>query len=236
MLEAVARAFEVDVATSKATCIDLLRANEFDVMVACERLTDGSGLELLGQAAKRWPSMVRILAIEPGRQALLRGKLGPFKLSDTISYPIEEEQLEAALERAGAKESRGVGRRTPARSPRPATARPAQSQTRARAPTPATPSRTAPPMPQFPPSKFVPLGTPSDAEFRILPHDYIESEGPLARRAQRLHPEPKPTLHGKAAAIAAGAVAAIHAAVSRYINPSGAKRIAPAPPPPRKKR
>ncbi len=47
MLEAIARTFEVDVATSKVTCIDLMRANPFDVVVASERLSDGSGLELL---------------------------------------------------------------------------------------------------------------------------------------------------------------------------------------------
>jgi ActR/RegA family two-component response regulator len=100
MLEAVARAFEVDVATSKATCIDLLRANQFDVIVACERLSDGSGLELLSHVGQRWPKVIRILAIEPQRRAMLRGRLGPFKLFETLSYPIDEAKLEAALGRA----------------------------------------------------------------------------------------------------------------------------------------
>ena len=100
MLEAVARAFEVDVATSKATCVDLLRANEFDVIVACERLTDGSGLELLSHVGQRWPNVVRVLAIEPTRRALLKGRLGPFKLFETIAYPIDPAKLEAALTRA----------------------------------------------------------------------------------------------------------------------------------------
>jgi hypothetical protein len=99
-LEAVARAFEVDVATTKVTCIDLLRANEYDVLVAAERLEDGSGLELLSQVAKRWPDVVRILAIEPARRAMLRGKLAPFKLFDTIPYPIDESQLEGVLQNA----------------------------------------------------------------------------------------------------------------------------------------
>jgi DNA-binding NarL/FixJ family response regulator len=100
MLEAIARVFEVDVATSKATCIDLLRANHFDVIVACERLSDGSGLELLSHVGQRWPHVIRILAIEPERRAMLRGRLGPFKLFETLSYPIDEQKLEAALERA----------------------------------------------------------------------------------------------------------------------------------------
>ena len=56
MLETVARWFEVDTATSKVTCIDLMRANPFDVVVASERLSDGSGLELLSHIASRWPT------------------------------------------------------------------------------------------------------------------------------------------------------------------------------------
>ncbi len=55
MLETVARWFEVDTATSKVTCIDLMRANPFDVVIASERLSDGSGLELLSHVATRWP-------------------------------------------------------------------------------------------------------------------------------------------------------------------------------------
>jgi hypothetical protein len=90
----------VDVATSKATCIDLLRANEFDVLVACERLDDGSGLELLSHVGQRWPHVLRILAIEPSRRQLLRGRLGPFRLFETIAYPIDEAKLVAALNRA----------------------------------------------------------------------------------------------------------------------------------------
>jgi len=123
MLEQIARAFEVDVATSKATCVDLLRANEFDVLVACERLSDGSGLELLSHVGQRWPGVIRILAIEPDRRALLKGKLGPFKLFETISYPITEDKLEAALTRASEALSREYSEQPPARSapvPQPA--------------------------------------------------------------------------------------------------------------------
>jgi hypothetical protein len=116
MLEQIARAFEVDVATSKATCVDLLRANEFDVLVACERLSDGGGLELRSHVGQRWPYVIRILAIEPERRALLKGKLGPFKLFETISYPITEDKLEAALTRASEALSRDYAEEPPARS------------------------------------------------------------------------------------------------------------------------
>jgi len=36
--------FSIDAVTTKAECLDLVRANEFDVIVAGERLEDGSGL------------------------------------------------------------------------------------------------------------------------------------------------------------------------------------------------
>jgi len=101
MLETVARWFEVDTATSKVTCIDLMRANPFDVVVASERLSDGSGLELLSHIASRWPDTLRVLVIEPTRLKLLKGKLGPFKLHATMKYPIEEDELETVLNRMG---------------------------------------------------------------------------------------------------------------------------------------
>src|ERR1043165_5026986 len=101
MLETVARWFEVDTATSKATCIDLMRANPFDVVVASERLSDGSGLELLSHIATRWPNTLRVLVIEADRLRLLRGKLGPFRLHATMRYPIEEDELETVLNRMG---------------------------------------------------------------------------------------------------------------------------------------
>jgi CheY-like chemotaxis protein len=99
MLETVARWFEVDTATSKVTCIDLMRANPFDVVIASERLSDGSGLELLSHIAARWPDTLRVLVIEPERLRLLRGKLAPFRLDATMRYPIEEDELETVLNR-----------------------------------------------------------------------------------------------------------------------------------------
>jgi hypothetical protein len=136
MLEAIARVFEVDVATSKATCIDLLRANDFDVLVACERLSDGSVLELLSHVGQRWPGVIRILAMEPERRAMLKGRLGPFKLFETIAYPIDEERLEAVLTRAAEVLARAGGRDVPA-----ATSSNSATIPRPTNPTSATPSR-----------------------------------------------------------------------------------------------
>src|SRR5919204_2481049 len=102
--EAIARSlrelFTVDAVTNKADCLDLLRSNTFEVIVAAERLEDGSGLELLGQIAKKWPSVLRIFAAERQRLQLLRGRLGPFELFQTLTYPIDPQKLRATLEMA----------------------------------------------------------------------------------------------------------------------------------------
>src|SRR5690242_2008630 len=101
LLEALVRAlagqFTIDILTNKADCVDLLRKTEFEVIVACERLADGSGLELLGQVAKRAPDTLRVFAAERERLALLRGKLSPFDLFATLAYPIEPRKLLSTL-------------------------------------------------------------------------------------------------------------------------------------------
>ena len=68
--------------------------------MATERLEDGSGLELLGQISKKWPSVLRIFAADRQRLQLLRGRLGPFELFQTLSYPIDPQKLLATLEMA----------------------------------------------------------------------------------------------------------------------------------------
>jgi TonB family protein len=92
--------FSIDAVTTKADCLDLVRFNEFEVIVAGERLEDGSGLELLGSLARSRPDMLRIFAAERERLKLLKGRLGPFGLFRTLSYPIEPRQLLAALSAA----------------------------------------------------------------------------------------------------------------------------------------
>lgn len=92
--------FAIDAVTTKADCLDLVRANDFDVIVAGERLEDGSGLELLGQMGRNRPDMLRIFAVDRERLKLLKGRLRPFGLFRTLSYPIEPRQLLAALSAA----------------------------------------------------------------------------------------------------------------------------------------
>jgi protein TonB len=104
--EAIARSlrelYTVDAVTNKGDCLDLLRSNTFEVIVATERLEDGSGLELLGQIAKRWPSVLRIFAADRQRLKLLKGRLGPFELFQTLTYPIDPDRLIATLNLANA--------------------------------------------------------------------------------------------------------------------------------------
>jgi protein TonB len=101
VLEATVRAlrdhFVIDAVTNKADCIDLLRQNTFDIVVACERLEDGSGLELLAQIAKRWPATLRVFCADRERLRLLQGRLGPFELFQALSYPINPEKLLSTL-------------------------------------------------------------------------------------------------------------------------------------------
>jgi len=97
--------YTVDCVTNKADCLDLLRTSTFEVIVATERLEDGSGLELLGQISRKWPSVLRIFAAERERLQLLRGRLGPFQLFQTLTYPIDAEKLLATLQMAAAAHS-----------------------------------------------------------------------------------------------------------------------------------
>jgi len=206
MLETVARSFDVDIATSKATCVDLMRANQFDVLVASERLSDGSGLELLSHVAARWPDTLRVLVIEPQRLKLLRGKLGPFRLHATMRYPIDEDELEAVLERMqallGEPDEAPAEPPAPTRSPKPApaVARPAaRPPARPSASNLARPTRSAAAPPPGKPvdrtvrrklGNYTPLGAPEDDEpLRIVEREFDQTVAPLAARAIRTREE-----------------------------------------------
>src|SRR3569833_1745779 len=121
--------YTVDCVTNKGDCLDLLRSNTFEVIVATERLEDGSGLELLGTISKKWPSALRIFAADRQRLQLLRGRLGPFNIFQTLSYPIEPEKLIAALELAAAADQQPeVSEETPAEAPDAESSEPDVSQ------------------------------------------------------------------------------------------------------------
>src|SRR5262245_1526698 len=87
-------------ATTKAAALALLDHTEFDLVVACETLGDGSGLEVLSQVAVNTPNTLRIFAARPATLTLLKGELGFFGLFRTLPYPINFRKLWAAIELA----------------------------------------------------------------------------------------------------------------------------------------
>ncbi len=100
-LEAISRAIrgvlELDCVTSKGDALLLLRQNTYDVLIACERCVDGSGLDLLGRTTRATAPLKRIFAAAPDRLQLLGPRLAPFKVQRTIAYPVDLEELWLAI-------------------------------------------------------------------------------------------------------------------------------------------
>lgn len=88
---------KISTATTKADCFTLLARTEFDLIVACETLSDGSGLEVLSHVAVNTPNTLRIFAARPATLNLLKGELGLFGLFRTLPYPINFRKLWAAI-------------------------------------------------------------------------------------------------------------------------------------------
>lgn len=100
-LEAISRAIrgvlELDCVSSKSDALLLLRQNTYDVLIACERCVDGSGLDLLGRTTRTAVPLKRIFAAASERLQLLGPRLAPFKVQRTINYPIDLEELWLAI-------------------------------------------------------------------------------------------------------------------------------------------
>src|SRR5882757_7174902 len=88
---------KISTAATKADCFTLLARTEFDLIVACETLADGSGLEVLSHVAVNTPNTLRIFAARPATLNLLKGELGLFGLFRTLPYPISFRKLWAAI-------------------------------------------------------------------------------------------------------------------------------------------
>src|SRR5678815_3458822 len=100
-LESITRAIrgvlELDCVTSTGDALLLLRQNAYDVLLACERCVDGSGLDLLARTTRTAVPLKRIFAAAPERLQLLGPRLAPFKVQRTINYPIDLEELWLAI-------------------------------------------------------------------------------------------------------------------------------------------
>lgn len=101
LLESIARSFAgefcIQSATTHEQCNKLLCQSQFDLVVVSEKLADGSGLHLLGRIARNSPDTLRVFAARRTRLELLKGKLGPFGLFRTLSYPINPRELHSLL-------------------------------------------------------------------------------------------------------------------------------------------
>jgi DNA-binding NarL/FixJ family response regulator len=101
LLESISLAFihqfSIHTASTRQRCADLLQQSEFDLVIVCEKLADGPGLQLLGQIARSSPDTLRIFAARRSRLQLLKGRLRPFGLFRTLSYPIDTRRLLSTL-------------------------------------------------------------------------------------------------------------------------------------------
>jgi hypothetical protein len=101
LLESISRTFAqqftIQTASSREHCDALLGSGEYDLAVISEKLADGPGLQVLGEIARNSPDTLRIFAARRSRLELLKGKLGPFGLFRTLSYPIDARKLFSAL-------------------------------------------------------------------------------------------------------------------------------------------
>ena len=107
LLAAIASTFgrhcTIVTATRREACLEHLASEPFDVVVACEKLRDYTGLELLSEVETLSPHTLRIFAAPAPHLARLGVRLDHFRLLGTLSYPIEARKLLVALKTARTK-------------------------------------------------------------------------------------------------------------------------------------
>src|SRR6185437_9763086 len=87
-------------ATRRDVCISYVEQQKFDVVVACDKMADYTGLELLSEIAALSPGTLLIFAASPERLERLSYRLQVFGLLDTLAYPITPRKLLNALRHA----------------------------------------------------------------------------------------------------------------------------------------
>ena len=88
---------EIVAATRRDACLEQLEQRKFDVVVACEKLADYTGLELLSEIEALAPLTLRIFSARPESLKRLGSQLDHFGLLGTLSYPIDARKLLIAL-------------------------------------------------------------------------------------------------------------------------------------------
>ena len=87
-------------ATRRDVCITQVEQHKFDVVVACDKLSDYTGLELLSEIGAISPDTLLIFAANPKRLNQLGKRLAVFGLFEVLSYPITPRKLLDVLKRA----------------------------------------------------------------------------------------------------------------------------------------
>ena len=87
-------------ATRRDVCIAQVEQHQFDVVVACDKLSDYTGLELLSEVGAISPDTLLIFAANPKRLNQLGKRLAVFGLFEALSYPITPRKLLDVLKRA----------------------------------------------------------------------------------------------------------------------------------------
>ncbi len=110
---------EIVTATCRDACMEQAERRKFDVVVACEKLADYTGLELLSEIEATSPSTLRIFAARPETLKRLGKRLDMFGLLGTLSYPIDARKLVVALQVARGRLPRRMKPPEPAPAPAP---------------------------------------------------------------------------------------------------------------------
>jgi hypothetical protein len=87
-------------ATRRDVCLGVLDEHRFDVVIACDKLSDYTGLELLSEVPVVSPDTLLIFAADPKRLKQLEKRLAVFGLFDTLSYPLTPQKFVDVLKRA----------------------------------------------------------------------------------------------------------------------------------------
>lgn len=87
-------------ATRRDVCIKQVEQHKFDVVIACDKLSDYTGLELLSEVGAISPDTLLIFAANPKRLNQLGNRLAVFGLFEVLSYPITPRKLLDVLKRA----------------------------------------------------------------------------------------------------------------------------------------
>ncbi len=106
----VSRGFEVEAADSGLRALDLLRGGRFALMLCDLRMPGMTGLEILPQALAVNPDLgvIMLTAVNDAASATDALAAGAF---DYLTKPVELPDLQAAVERAMGRRTRGIERR-----------------------------------------------------------------------------------------------------------------------------